>query len=492
MLARGFAPAGRTAKNLSDSDFLPICTGMRTLHPSCDLIVSLVAANDMHRLEDIEEAVVELVKDSCRKLNDKNNKGKMVVPNPAIPRVQVVVHASSLPPGAPNQWGAATPIGNPGQLPPNHPPAQIPAGGQRSQAPAGAAGPNVPAAQINVPAARQLGQAPPAEAGPKVAAAGQLGQARPGAAGQNVPAGQVNVPAAGQLGQPPSGVAGPNLPAAQVNVSAARQLGQAPPGAGGPNILAAQVNVAAAGQLGQARPGAAGPNVPAEQVNVAAAAQLGQPPVGYVNQNDVRNWAHDPAQCIGQMHSRELLDDRPADREGSDTDDASEDDTSYLSVSSSGLSDSAHGSEILFTILPCPPVGHAKWPANRISLLAQSWNEQNRQLPLKVLHRPAHGKDHPMQGLQFDEDYRGEDTREKHRLNYLIKVYRISEERRTCHAGFDAQSREDPKSKRVPTYRWWSENLTGELMDSMARRLSAMSTLMSRGLVIWTVIAKGH
>jgi len=67
------------------------------------------------------------------------------------------------------------------------------------------------------------------------------------------------------------------------------------------------------------------------------------------------------------MHFRELYDDRPADREGSDTDDAREDDTSHLSESSSGLSDSAHGSEILFTILPCPPVGHAKWPANHIS-----------------------------------------------------------------------------------------------------------------------------
>jgi len=37
---------------------------MRTLRPACDLIVSALAANDMHCLEDIEEAVVELVKDS--------------------------------------------------------------------------------------------------------------------------------------------------------------------------------------------------------------------------------------------------------------------------------------------------------------------------------------------------------------------------------------------------------------------------------------------
>jgi len=77
------------------------------------------------------------------------------------------------------------------------------------------------------------------------------------------------------------------------------------------------------------------------------------------------------------MHFRELFDDRPPDREGSDTDDEGEDDTSHLSESSSGLSHSAHGSEILFTILPCLPVGHAKWPADGIALLAKSLSEQN-------------------------------------------------------------------------------------------------------------------
>jgi len=223
MIARGFAPAGRTAKDFPDADFLPIYTGMRTLRPACDLIVSAVAANEMHRPEDIEEGVVELVKDSCRKLNDTNNKGKRVVPNPAIPPRQVVVHTSLLPPGAPNQWGAATSIGNPGQLPPNPPPAHVPAGGQLGQAPPGAAGPNVAAAHVNVPAAGHGGQAPPGAPGPNVAAAGQLGQAPRGAAGPIAPAASLNVPAAGQLGQAPPGDAVPN-------VAAAGQLGQAPPG----------------------------------------------------------------------------------------------------------------------------------------------------------------------------------------------------------------------------------------------------------------------
>jgi len=85
MIARGFAPAGRTGKDLPYADFLAIYTGMRTLGPAWDLIVSAVAAIDIHRREDIEEAVVELVKDSCQRWNNTNNKGKMVVANPAIP-----------------------------------------------------------------------------------------------------------------------------------------------------------------------------------------------------------------------------------------------------------------------------------------------------------------------------------------------------------------------------------------------------------------------
>jgi len=118
------------------------------------------------------------------------------VPNPAIPPGQVVVHASLLPPGAPNGWGAATAIGNPGQLPPNAAPAHVRVGGQRGPAPPDAGGPNVPAAQVNLPAAGQLGQAPP------------------GAAGLIVPAAQVNIPAAGQLRYAPLRVAVPNVPAA--------------------------------------------------------------------------------------------------------------------------------------------------------------------------------------------------------------------------------------------------------------------------------------
>jgi len=59
--------------------------------------------------------------------------------------------------------------------------------------------------------------------------------------------------------------------------------------------------------------------------------------VDYLNPNDLRNRASDPAARIGQMHSRELFDDRPADQKHSDTKDAREDDTSHLSESSLAL-----------------------------------------------------------------------------------------------------------------------------------------------------------
>ena len=73
------------AKGFPNPDFLPILTGMRILRPAGDLIISAVAANNIDRVEDIEKAVVEPAKDSCWKLNDTNNKGIMLVPNPAIP-----------------------------------------------------------------------------------------------------------------------------------------------------------------------------------------------------------------------------------------------------------------------------------------------------------------------------------------------------------------------------------------------------------------------
>ena len=58
-------------------------------------------------------------------------------------------------------------------------------------------------------------------------------------------------------------------------------------------------------------------------------------------------------------------------------------------------------------------------------------------------------------------------------------------------ASFDGESTEDPKSNRVRSGAG-QENWTGERMDSLARRLWAMPTYMSGGLLVWTVISTGH
>lgn len=101
-------------------------------------------------------------------------------------------------------------------------------------------------------------------------------------------------------------------------------------------------------------------------------------------------------------------------------DEAYQDDAPCLSKSSSDIPDSAHGIQHLFTILPRPHVGHAKWAANHIPLLAKLLSQQNRQLPLEVLHCLAQGEDNPMHSVHFDDTYHMQNAPEKPHLPYLI------------------------------------------------------------------------
>ena len=74
-----------------------------------------------------------------------------------------------------------------------------------------------------------------------------------------------------------------------------------------------------------------------------------------------------------------------------------------------------------------------------------------------------------MDCVQFDD----KDMPEKRHFNYLLKEFWTSETWK-CRAGIDAENiLEDPESKRV-CMGAGSESLTGELMESMARRLSQM------------------
>ena len=195
--------------------------------------------------------------------------------------------------------------------------------------------------------------------------------------------------------------------------------------------------------------------------------------INYVDQIALRNWALNPGQHIGQMHSRVISDNGPVGEENNDADGVHEDDTSNFSQTFSNILDSIDRSEVPFIIfkLPSVTVRVTKCPANRIPLLAKSLSQQNRQPPLNLLHPSAQGEYGPMDPVQFND----KDTPEKPHLNYILKEFRISDETRKRWAGIYTVDTEDTKSKRVCTGDD-PESWTGYLMDSMARRQSEMST----------------
>ena len=194
--------------------------------------------------------------------------------------------------------------------------------------------------------------------------------------------------------------------------------------------------------------------------------------VNYLDQTPFQNWARDPAQHIGQMHSRAISDDRSVHSADNDTNQwhEDEDDASNYSVTSTDMSDSPTRAEIPFTILPSPAVGVARWLANRIPLLAKSLSQQNQQPPWNILHQSAKGGYGPMECVQFND----QNTPQKRNLNYLLKEFRRSDETRKRRTGIDAENMEDPESQRVCTGAG-SESLTGELIESIVCRLSEMS-----------------
>ena len=124
--------------------------------------------------------------------------------------------------------------------------------------------------------------------------------------------------------------------------------------------------------------------------------------VNDLNAKHVINWASNPAQRIGPLHSQKISDDSPVHVNDRDVNEAHEDDTSYLSVSSTDISESAHRSVRLCTIVPHPPRVGAKDPANRISLLTKFFSPQNRLFPLDVIHHQTQAEDDPLQGVHVD------------------------------------------------------------------------------------------
>ena len=127
MIARNYVP-GAKAGIYPDADFQAIVAGMRRLRPACDELATASAANNLARIEDIDEAVVYLVKDCVTKLfNTIKTQGPAAAQGqPGVPFAQVIVPGILLSTNIPAQWGLATAVPNVALVPQNAPPGNAP------------------------------------------------------------------------------------------------------------------------------------------------------------------------------------------------------------------------------------------------------------------------------------------------------------------------------------------------------------------------------
>jgi len=206
MLARGYFSDNW---HFPDAEFQQIVEGMRRLKPACDELATASAANNMASMQEIDEAVLQLVKDCGKKLeNTTRTNNHVPPPGPGIAPAQVIVRPMLLPLNAPPQcqWSIATAaVPNAGPVGQNAPLANAPGPAQ-----------NVPTAPAN-PQAQNIAALPNAS---------PFGQNAPLA---NAPGPVQNVPA------PPAGTQAVLAP------PAGTQAVLAPP-AGTQAVLAPPVN----------------------------------------------------------------------------------------------------------------------------------------------------------------------------------------------------------------------------------------------------------
>jgi len=108
LVARNFTPLA----NFAIGEFQQIVAGMRRLHPACHQLATGSAANNVARMGEADEAIVQLVKDCMSKLiTTMNNLKQLLVVakgqpahalgQPGVPTAQVIVPPLLLPLGAP-------------------------------------------------------------------------------------------------------------------------------------------------------------------------------------------------------------------------------------------------------------------------------------------------------------------------------------------------------------------------------------------------------
>jgi len=140
MLARGYITDN---SQFPDAEFQQIVGGIRRLKPACDELATVSAVNNMPSMQAIDEAVLQLVKASGKKLAHTIKTTKKVPPGPGVPPGQVIVNPVLLRLNAPAQcqWSIATGVLNGGPVVLNGP-------GLAQNAPAAPANPQ---AQNNSP-----------------------------------------------------------------------------------------------------------------------------------------------------------------------------------------------------------------------------------------------------------------------------------------------------------------------------------------------------
>jgi len=118
MIARNFVP-GTTPMNYPDADFQPIFAGMRRLRPVSDQLATVSAANVSQPMQDIDKAVVHLVKDCARKLFNTWMTHPRAPPQgqPGVPFAQGIVPGVLLSTNNLAQWDLATAVPNVAQAP---------------------------------------------------------------------------------------------------------------------------------------------------------------------------------------------------------------------------------------------------------------------------------------------------------------------------------------------------------------------------------------
>jgi len=101
MTARNSVLPNDKPANYTEVDFLSIYIGIRALLPAFDLIATAMAANNQAHIMDLEEAVVDLIKDAVKKLEHTKRRASGVLVNPWLAPTQVILDPTLLHPGAP-------------------------------------------------------------------------------------------------------------------------------------------------------------------------------------------------------------------------------------------------------------------------------------------------------------------------------------------------------------------------------------------------------